>query len=335
MRKYLSFIMLLALMLSMFSVANALTVTLGVGATQTSSYLPIYILYGYTDTQQSYAQAQINTAGSISKIRFFRQSGGTFDKCRNWVIYMGHSTRTTFNSNTDWEPVSNLTSVFAGDTFAYFPEAGQRMEIPLDTPFEYNNVDNIIIAIDENTAGYSSTITWGAFASGANTAIYYYNDSTNPNPSSPPAASNRTATIARLQLVFPDTEAPMAPLLVSPENCGQIMSGQVLSWTLPKGSADATGYDLYIYGTMVSANQPGTTYPILPMSVGNHTWYMVAQNNIGSSAPSETRTFEYANGVIIGTGTAKQQDPFNLIILIKEGLASSIYSISFYEHIKS
>ena len=311
MKKHLSFIVMLVILLAMFNLANALTVTVGADATQTSSYLPIYTLYGYNYTQQIYTQAQINTAGSISKIRFFRQSGGAFDNCRDWVIYMGHSTRSTFDSTTDWEPVSNLTQVFEGDTFAYFPEAGQWMEIPLDTPFEYNNVDNLIIAIDENTPSYSSTVTWGAFASGTNTGIYYYNDSTNPDPTSPPAASNRSGTIARLQLVFPDTEAPMAPLLVSPENGAQIMSGQSLSWTLPVGSADASGYDLYIDDTIVSNDQPGTSYTISDIGVGNHTWHVVANNNIGSSAPSETRTFEIVNGVIIGTGTANQQDPFN------------------------
>jgi hypothetical protein len=80
------------------------------------------------------------------------------------------------------------------------------MEIPLTTPFNYNNEDNLVIAVDENTSGYAS-MSWGSFTSGSDTGIYYRSDSTNPNPASPPTASSRTNSINRIQLAFPNTSA--------------------------------------------------------------------------------------------------------------------------------
>ena len=184
------------------------------------------------------------------------------------------------------------------------------MEITLDTPFNYNNTDNLIVAVYQNTPGWSS-MSWGGFASGANTGIYFYSDGTNPDPNDPPSANNRSGTINRIQFVFPDTEAPMAPVLLAPENGAEIMNGQTLSWSLPQGSPDATGFDLYIGGNLVVDNQPGTSHTITGMEAGEYNWYIVARNNIGTSAPSETRTFTVVNGVIIGDGTSNQTDPFN------------------------
>ena len=74
MKKLLLICMLLALMLATYSVSYADTVQVGTG-TATSSYLPLYGLYGYNYTQQIYTQSQINTAGTITKIRFYYVSG--------------------------------------------------------------------------------------------------------------------------------------------------------------------------------------------------------------------------------------------------------------------
>ena len=62
MKRYFSFALLLALMLSIFSLSFADTVQVGDG-TAYSSVLPIYGYYHYSYTQQIYTQAQINHAG--------------------------------------------------------------------------------------------------------------------------------------------------------------------------------------------------------------------------------------------------------------------------------
>ena len=177
MKKLLMIATLLALMLAMFNIAFADTVTIGTG-TSTGSTLPISAGWGFTYSQQIYTQAQINKSGDITKIRFYYVSG-PIALNKDWVIYMGHSTKTTFATTTDWEPLTNLTQVFAGDVTSMVPLGNNWMEITLDTPFPYNNSDNLIVAVDENTPSYAS-MSWGAFTSATNTGIYYRSDSVNP-----------------------------------------------------------------------------------------------------------------------------------------------------------
>jgi hypothetical protein len=94
MKRYLSFILLLALMLGVFSVSYAATVQVGDGTATTTSF-PIWGLWNYSYSQQIYTQAQINTSGSIEKIRFYYVSGPIANN-KDWLIYMGHTDKTVY-----------------------------------------------------------------------------------------------------------------------------------------------------------------------------------------------------------------------------------------------
>ena len=308
MTKRSSFIILLALLLSLFSTGFALTVQVGDG-TGTTNHFPIHGYNSYSYTQQIYTQAQIDQSGPISKIRFYYVSGSIANN-KDWTIYLGHTQKTAFDSNADWVPASSLTQVFSGDVTDMLPAANHWMEIALTTPFDYNNIDNLLVAVHQSTPDYD-IMSWGAFSSGNHTGIYYSNDSTDPDPSSPPSANGRSGNLSRIQLVFPDTVVPDAPLLVFPEDGERVYAGHCLSWTMPAGSADTNGYDVYLDGVVVSSNQPLTTYPLTDaIGLGVHTWYVVAHNNIGASPASETRTFEFVDPVVIGDGMYGQYYPF-------------------------
>ena len=307
MKTRLSFILLLALLLGIFSTSFAATVQVGDG-TGTTSNFPILGLYDYSYTQQIYTQTQINHAGTIEKIRFYYVSGPIADS-KDWKIWIGHTTKDSFASTTDWEPIAGLTEVFDGDVSNMIPAGYNWMEITLDTPFVYNNTDNLVIAVHQYTPGWKS-MSWGAFYSGPDTGLCYRVDTNNPDPANPPTASLLTNNISRIQFVFPDTVPPLAPVLLGPADGAQVMSGQSLSWEQPAGGADVTDYDLYIDGVLVS-NQVGTSYVIPAMGEGTHSWHVIARNAIGDSPASESRTFVYVSGAIIGEGTARQRDPFN------------------------
>ncbi len=187
---------MLTILLAFGTGLMAETVQIGSGSAETK-YLPIRFYYCYTYSQQIYTQSQINTAGTITKIRFYLDTG-TGTSSTDWTIYLGHTSKSSFSSNSDWIDVSSLTEVFSG-TVTY-PAAGNWMEITLDSSFNYNNSDNLVVAVDENESGYGgSSESWGAFTSSANTGIYYSNDWTNPDPNSPPSASSRTGELSQIQ----------------------------------------------------------------------------------------------------------------------------------------
>lgn len=267
------------------------TVQVGSG-TANSTNMPVNGGSVYNYSQQIQLQSQINQSGTISKIRllFFDGSAASITNNKDWVIYMGHSARTSFSSTTDWVPIDSLTQVFAGDISSAFPMISNNwIEISLTTPFTYNNVDNLIIAVDENSSG-SGIMTWGSYTGAAYTMLLA-RGSTDIDPSAPTAANVRGAELNRLQLVFPNTAAPLAPSCIYPLNNGWALAGDRICWKPTpglEGAGDADDYDLY-FGTdpnppLVSSDQLFTTYLPTLSSGTTYYWKVVAISTIGETA---------------------------------------------------
>lgn len=181
--------------------------TLSIGSgTATNDQYPIYAYYGYTYSQSIYTAAELTAAGAsvgtISQIGYyFNSSSGTTGNSTGWTVYIGHTNKTSFANSTDWEAVGTLTQSYSGNVT--FPAAGNWMTLTLTTPFQWNGVDNIIIAIDENTPSYTSSISWGTYTSSSgDRTMEYYSDYNNPNPTSPPSSNNSSTTLPLLQLGF-------------------------------------------------------------------------------------------------------------------------------------
>ena len=201
--------------------------------TTTQSYIPINTYYGYTYSQQIVTNTELvagglgTTYGQITKIRWHWNGSGNFTNCNDWKIYIGHTTKTSFSSSTDWEPLTALTLVY--DSTLTVPTAAGWFEFILETPFTYNGTDNLIIAVDENTPAYGSTANFTSQAVTSNRGLYYYSDSTNPDPAAPPSGT-LTANIPNVQLYFMETcpgPSALAPTTVTENSIS-------VSWT-PNG----------------------------------------------------------------------------------------------------
>jgi M6 family metalloprotease-like protein len=160
---------------------------IGIGTeSNTGKGLPIEPYYGYTYSQSIYLQSEINTANkSISKLAWKYNGNSAWTDAIK--IYMGHTSLTSFANTSSWIPLSNLTLVYDG-TLTTTTTAGW-VEVTLNTPFAYNNVDNLVIAVDENTSGYHNTADefYNTSTSG-NRSLHYFNNSSNPDPASPPTS---------------------------------------------------------------------------------------------------------------------------------------------------
>jgi hypothetical protein len=151
-------------------------VTIGSG-NNTSQYLPTYTYNRYSFSEQIYTASEIGSAGTIRTLSFRVSSNAT---SRNVAIYLKHTTKTSFTSNTNWESMSSSDLVFNGTvTFT-----SGWTEITLDTPFEYNGTSNLIVAVDDNTNGWqSSAMQCYTYNAGSNRSIYVTSDGTNYTPS--------------------------------------------------------------------------------------------------------------------------------------------------------
>lgn len=108
----------------------------------------------YSYFQTIYKQEWVHASGEIKKISFYRQysEGASVEV----AIYMGHTSKDSFEKGIfkeDWVPFSDLTLVYKGTLT--FPTEGW-IEINLQTPFIYNNIDNLAIAIDRNSTDKSN-----------------------------------------------------------------------------------------------------------------------------------------------------------------------------------
>ena len=161
-------------------------VQIGNGTT-TSYYLPVNNYYNYSYTQQIYLASEMGGAGTLRSVSFdYAYSDG----CRKpeVSIYLGHTTKSTFTSTTDYISISGMTLVYRGSLDC---QQGWNTFV-FQTPFQYNGTSNLVMAIDDNSGGYSgSAYVFKVHSTGTSyRSIYYYNDSTNPDPSSPPTASS-------------------------------------------------------------------------------------------------------------------------------------------------
>jgi hypothetical protein len=159
-------------------------ITIGTGTT-TGAHIPIEPWYGYTYSQSIYYQSEINTSGQITKIAWYYAGSAWTD---NITIYTGTTTSAVFSSTSSWIPITGLTQVYTGN-LAVTATAGWY-EITLQQPFLYTNSGNLVICVDENTPGYHlDSDEFYCTTTYSNRSIYYYSDSYNPVPSSPPTGT--------------------------------------------------------------------------------------------------------------------------------------------------
>lgn len=158
-------------------------------STSNAPYLPLNNYYNYSYSQQIYLANEINVTGLISSIAYqYYYSSPTTVK-NDVDIYMAHTNKSSFSSYTDYIPASQFQLVYHGplnctqgwNTFT------------LNTPFDYNGVDNLVVMVDDNSGTYNgSGYYFNTTATSGNTSLYYYQDGGDINPSSPSAVNYGT-----------------------------------------------------------------------------------------------------------------------------------------------
>ena len=140
-----------------------------------------YYKYGWTD--MIYLQSEINTAGNITKIRFQVDPATSIPyTATNQKIYMGHTTLSSFPASTVKENAqtnyvsSNYTLVYDGTvnwTVGW-------VEIVLQTPFLWNNTNNLLIKWENRNNTYTFDEPWFYYTSKTNTVAYKVLDASYP-----------------------------------------------------------------------------------------------------------------------------------------------------------
>ena len=247
--------------------------------TTTSGVMPINSCWGYNYTQQIIRSSEFvqgnGAQGVINKIRYYYPASNTVvnTNWNVWTVYIGTTTNNTFANTTSWVPMANLTQVYTG---AINPIGGNWMEITFTTPYSYNGTDNLVVAIHEQVSGFNCTANWSSYTASGNQGIYYYSDSTNPNPQSPPSG---TLTSALPQLQFDLTPNPDACLNLNSASISHTdVSSQEVNISFAGGVSGDVNYVLTTNtntptaGTSTIAN--GATSLNLPNLTANTQYYL-------------------------------------------------------------
>ena len=132
-------------LISFSALAQGETIEIG-QATTATTLAPIYTPHDYSVSQQLYTAEEIGTDGTITSIAFHWAYNGS--KTYGIDVYMKHTDRTYFETTNDRIPLSTSDKVFTG---TINPNGDNWVTITLDTPFEYDGSNSLVIAVDRNS----------------------------------------------------------------------------------------------------------------------------------------------------------------------------------------
>ncbi len=149
---------------------------------------PFNPYYGYSYAQSIYLASEINSFGDITSISFEMGDADAIVNSDDEIdLWIGQTTKTEFDSTTDWVDVSTLNQVMTNGTLT---KTGTTITFTFSAPFTYNGTDNLIIALDANEDAFDTSADFLIGTDvGSNRTLRFQVDAmaNNPDPTAPPA----------------------------------------------------------------------------------------------------------------------------------------------------
>lgn len=154
--------------------------------------LPLNNYYNYSYTQQIYTAEELGLPGTITSISYNYDYSLSNSSKSDVKIYMAHTPRGSFSSASDFIPVTQLTLVYSGDMICSY---GMNT-FTLDVPFVYNGIDNLVVAVYDNSGSYNgSSYTFKCTQESENRSVRFYTDGSSINMNSPISVSNAVSNL--------------------------------------------------------------------------------------------------------------------------------------------
>ncbi len=201
---------------------NSVTQTLGSNTNNEHTGLPFTNNANYNYSQQIFLASEVGSQQNISTIEFHYAYITTLHK-ENCTIYLGHTTLDHFADSIDPVPLSQLSPVYTGTL--HFTKGWNRFI--LDTLFHYNGIDNLVVAIDDNSN--TPSYPGDKFYTHPTTdykSLCYNSSNIDPDPEQDTIKGTRTNHMFRNNIRF--TACPIDPdhvyacIISDNENLGQV-----------------------------------------------------------------------------------------------------------------
>jgi len=130
--------------------------TVDLGTATSGNAIPFWNSFAYTRAQYLYTSGEIKGSGRMTALRFRRSSANISTTCPQLTVRLGHTNigalTTTFASNVETGQGSQVTVVNDLNFTIPAGAAGEWIDIPLQVPFDYNGVDNLVVDIEKLVA---------------------------------------------------------------------------------------------------------------------------------------------------------------------------------------
>jgi hypothetical protein len=197
------------MLLGVANTVSAAYVEIGTG-TSTNVYVPAYGYYDYSITSVIYLQSDIGGSLDINAISYdvATCSGAPF-LMTDQIVYMGHTTDTIWPSTGYAHPdPATLTKVYEGDVTWNL----DWNQITLDTTFNYNGVDNLIVYWENHDGSYQSGYPYFRYTSRTGSCLRSYGDNVFP-----PTNLYRSSYQSNIRLHFPTNNDVAVTEIAMPE----------------------------------------------------------------------------------------------------------------------
>ena len=223
---------------------------------------PVEPYYQYSYSQTIYNSNLINASGQITGLKYFATPTTDLQNTGTWDIYMAHTDLNEHPQNEDgsysFVDGSELTLVFSGPVEV----VDQTVTITLDTPFDYNGTQNLIVAgHDTMDTGFYDDSSHDFYASlfdgTSRIALVSYNDVTPIDGLAPPSPYD--ALLRYANIVFEGiTQQCPNPTDISVSNI--LGTSADFNWSL--GGENVTGFEYavlpvgedFVSGTTITEN---------------------------------------------------------------------------------
>ena len=268
-------------------------VTIGTG-TSTQAY-PLDRYYNYSAFEAIYLASELQYAGTIKSLGFYKASGSDISPIEAVTIYMKNTSESSLSDGT--YSTTGYTQVYSG-SFTNNATSGW-MSVDLSPQFNCNG-SNLAILIVKGYQAYTTSYPNWTYTTTTTTRVRC-----NHSDSAAPTSLTGSTSLPNLQIkIFPDTS-----ILYPPQNLTAVAGNRsvILSWQAPF-SGQPLGYKIYKNSALLTT-VTGLTYTDTAVVNGTtYSYYLKAVYATGESSPSSTVTATpfnvFETGAIIGTGTS-------------------------------
>jgi len=259
--------------------------------TSTSYYPPMCNYYNNSYAEMIYPASEFENGGTINALSFEVGSSSNYNYS-SLKIYLGTRSSSTYSSTSDWTTFSDLTLVYSRTGGSVGSATGWET-YTLDTPYEYNGTDNLVVVVSRRGSAWTSSLKY-KYTNVTNSVLYKQQDAAMDYEF--PEGVTGTRNYYR-----PNIKINISGLVCGDEHCAAptnvavsnvTNAGATVTWDANGATAWRVGYKAADATEWTSVDVTNNTYTITGLTANTNFNVRVKTICSGDESVYETATFK-------------------------------------------